>query len=154
MSSKQLIYNLSEVNLGMIDLVGGKNASLGEMISNMASRGINVPNGFAISSAAYDLYIEHNQLDSKIRALIGELEEDNLIQLRKVGTRIRQLILDGEFPHELKEVIDESYKKLSQSYDQEATDVAVRSSATAEDLPDASFAGQQESFLNVRGHHM
>ncbi len=151
--SVKLIYDLAEVNLEMIDQVGGKNASLGEMISNMSSRGINVPGGFAVTSAAYDLYIAHNDLEPRIRALIEGMEVGSLIELRKTGTKIRQLILDGNFPEDLKDLIDKWYKDLSEKSGQEATDVAVRSSATAEDLPDASFAGQQETFLNVRGHN-
>lgn len=145
------IIGLSEVRLDMIDLVGGKNASLGEMIGNLTDRGINVPDGFVVTVDAYDEYMKVNNLPERIRSLIENLEVDDLVQLRKTGTQIRQLILDGNFPDELRRAIEERYTELSQQYDSNSTDVAVRSSATTEDLPDASFAGQQDSFLNIRG---
>lgn len=146
-----IIKELSEVNMDMINAVGGKNASLGEMIGNLASRGINVPKGFALTVEAYDRYMEENGLTERIRSLIENLDVNNLVQLRKTGMEIRQLILDGEFSDEVREKIREKYTALSQEYGKDSTDVAVRSSATTEDLPDASFAGQQDSFLNVRG---
>ncbi len=151
MSSKKMIRDLSEINLNMIDEVGGKNASLGEMISAFSANDINVPDGFAVTVHAYDLYMKENGLTERITRLIDELDVNNLVQLRKTGTEIRQIIMDGRFPKELRNEIEECYKKLSLQYGKEATDVAVRSSATTEDLPDASFAGQQDSFLNVRG---
>jgi pyruvate,water dikinase len=144
---------LAEVNLDMVDEVGGKNASLGEMIRNLASRGINVPDGFVVTVYAYDKYMQSNGLVEQIRELIDSLDVDNLVQLRKTGMQIRQLILDGNFPDDLRQAIDDRYEELSRQYGKDATDVAVRSSATTEDLADASFAGQQDSFLNVRGHN-
>lgn len=146
-----MIKSLSEVNLEMIDEVGGKNASLGEMIGNLSDKGINVPEGFVLTVDAYDLYMQENGLIEQIRFLIEGLDIDNLVQLRKTGMEIRQMILDGEFPEELRNEISERYTELSRRYGKDSTDVAVRSSATAEDLPEASFAGQQDSFLNVRG---
>ena len=148
-----MIKNLSEINLGMIDEVGGKNASLGEMIGNLTKKGINVPDGFVVTVDAYDLYMKENGLTEQIQKLIDELDVDNLVQLRQTGTHIRQIIMDGSFPKKLRHAIEERYDDLSIQYGNEATDVAVRSSATTEDLIDASFAGQQDSFLNVRGHH-
>lgn len=142
---------LEEVTLENLDLVGGKNASLGEMIRNLSARGINIPSGFAITVDAYRTYISHNNLDAQIRALISEIDMDNLISLRKAGTAVRQIIRNGKFPVALEAEIKDRYNALSQQYEQKATDVAVRSSATAEDLPDTSFAGQQETYLNVRG---
>lgn len=153
MSTNHFIKNLSDVDLGMISEVGGKNASLGEMIGNLTGRGINVPDGFVLTVDAYDLYMSQNGLSDQIRSLIERLDVDNLVQLRKVGMEIRQVILDGKFPAELRNGIRDRYIELSRGYGKESTDVAVRSSATTEDLPDASFAGQQDSFLNVRGHN-
>mgnify|MGYP001288107625 CR=1 FL=1 len=149
--SKKYILDLKEVKLSDLELVGGKNASLGEMIQNLGGLGVNIPGGFAITVDAYWEFIKFNDLDQSIKALMNELVKDDLVSLRKIGLEIRQLIRNGEWPENLKEEIKVSYLKLSQKYDQDATDVAVRSSATAEDLPDASFAGQQETYLNVRG---
>ena len=149
--SKKYIVDLSEVKLSDLDLVGGKNASLGEMIQNIGKLGVNIPGGFAITVEAYWEFIRYNNLDKKIRDLMGDLIKDDLVSLRKTGLEIRQIIRNGDWPADLKTEIKESYSLLSQKYDQEMTDVAVRSSATAEDLPDASFAGQQETYLNVRG---
>ncbi len=143
--------DLNKVSLKDIGLVGGKNASLGEMIQNIKSLGIKVPNGFAITTEAYHDFIKHNGLDDKINELISGLDDGDLAKLRWAGSETRQLIRNGKFPESLKNEIREKYKELSLSYGQEMIDVAVRSSATAEDLPDASFAGQQETFLNVRG---
>lgn len=151
MSTQNMIKNLSEINLEMIDSVGGKNASLGEMIGNLSERGINVPDGFVVTVNAYDLYIKENNLGDRIGDKISSLDVDDLVQLRKTGMQIRQMILDGHFPKKLREEIIERYEQLSRQYGNTSTDVAVRSSATTEDLPDASFAGQQDSFLNVRG---
>ena len=143
--------DLNKVSLKDIGLVGGKNASLGEMLQNIKSLGIKVPNGFAITTDAYHDFIKHNNLDDKINELISGLDDGDLAKLRWAGSETRQLIRNGKFPESLKNEIREKYKELSLSYGQEMIDVAVRSSATAEDLPDASFAGQQETFLNVRG---
>ena len=143
--------DLNKVSLKDIGLVGGKNASLGEMLQNIKSLGIKVPNGFAITTEAYHDFIKYNSLDEKINELISGLDDGDLAKLRWAGSETRQLIRNGKFPESLKNEIREKYRELSLSYGQEMIDVAVRSSATAEDLPDASFAGQQETFLNVRG---
>jgi len=145
------IINLKEVSLKDINLVGGKNASLGEMIQNIESIGIKVPNGFAITTNAYHDFIKFNNLDDKIINLVSGLDDNNLSELRRVGAEVRQLIRNGKFPEDLQTEIRNKYQELSESYGQNMIDVAARSSATAEDLPDASFAGQQETFLNVRG---
>lgn len=142
---------LEEVTLNDVQQVGGKNASLGEMIQNLSPLGINIPSGFAITVEAYRTFLTFNKLDDHIRQIMANVDMDNLISLRKGGMQIRQLIGNGKFPEEMEEQIRERYIALSSRYDQEATDVAVRSSATAEDLPDTSFAGQQETYLNVRG---
>jgi pyruvate,water dikinase len=143
--------DLNSVSLKDINLVGGKNASLGEMLQNLKAMDIKVPNGFAITTKAYFDFIEYNKLNEKINTLVSGIDDSNLSQLREVGSEVRQLIRNGEFSTELKNEIKSKYLELSHNYGQEMTDVAVRSSATAEDLPDASFAGQQETFLNVRG---
>lgn len=145
------IINLNEVSLKDINLVGGKNASLGEMIQNIESMGIKVPNGFAVTTNAYRDFIDFNGLQEQVVNLVSGLDDGNLPELRRVGAEVRQLIRNGIFPQKIKEEIRERYQQLSESYGQNMIDVAVRSSATAEDLPDASFAGQQETFLNVRG---
>ena len=145
------IIDLNQVSLSDINLVGGKNASLGEMIQNLKTIGIKVPNGFAITVDAYYDFIKFNNLNERIIELVSSITEEDLIKLRRVGLEVRNLIRNGKFPQELKDEIQEKYKELSQTYGQDMTDVAVRSSATAEDLPDASFAGQQETYLNVRG---
>lgn len=145
------ILNLSEVQLSDLELVGGKNASLGEMIQNISNLGVNIPNGFAITVNAYKAFIDYNKLDSQIRSLVKKIKKDDLTSLKQIGSEIRSLIKGGVFPQDIKDAIIESYKELSTQYGLENTDVAVRSSATAEDLPDASFAGQQETYLNVKG---
>jgi pyruvate,water dikinase len=142
---------LHQVTLEDLNLVGGKNASLGEMIRNLASLGISIPLGFAITVDAYWEFLDHNKLKEKIHRAIEGIDMDNLISLRKGGMQIRQMIRNGKFPSQLEQEIIDRYKQLSLRYNQDATDVAVRSSATAEDLPDTSFAGQQETYLNVRG---
>ena len=142
---------LKAVGINDIPLVGGKNASLGEMIQHLTNLGVNIPDGFVITVDAYYAFISHNQLEEKIKDVVNAIDYDSIESLRRGGMQIRQLILNGRFPKEMSEQIIHSYETLSKQYDQVHTDVAVRSSATAEDLPDASFAGQQETFLNVRG---
>ncbi len=145
------ILELSEVGIHDIETVGGKNASLGEMIQNLSKLGVNIPNGFVITVAAYRDFLAYNNLEGTIRHIIDTIDYDNIESLRRGGQQVRLLLSNGRFPKEMSEVIIKAYEKLSSDYNQEFTDVAVRSSATAEDLPDASFAGQQETFLNVRG---
>src|SRR3989339_1112998 len=140
-------------NLGIEDvpLVGGKNAALGEMDSNLTELGIRVPNGFAITAYAYRYFLEKTGLKDRIKQALDGLDTHNLRDLQKRGKTVRSLILKTKMPPELEKVALEAYQKLSQSAGVKKLDVAVRSSATAEDLPDASFAGQQETYLNVVG---
>jgi pyruvate,water dikinase len=141
-------------NIGSKDVlvVGGKNASLGEMISNLKDEGIRVPDGFAITAEAFRKYIEANDLKEKIKFHLENLKNgDKTLELKVVGKSIRDLFLGGCFPEELAEAIRKSYQELCRRYASDEVDVAVRSSATAEDLPEASFAGQQDTYLNVRG---
>ncbi|HEY0654463.1 MAG TPA: phosphoenolpyruvate synthase [Chryseosolibacter sp.] len=149
--SSRYTLELHEVTLKDIPLVGGKNASLGEMMRNLGSLGISIPLGFAITVDAYWEFLKYNHLEGSIRKAIAEMDMNNLISLRKGGMQIRQMIRNGKFPDAMEREISARYRKLSNYYNQDATDVAVRSSATAEDLPDTSFAGQQETYLNVRG---
>ena len=142
---------LNQVNLDDKDIAGGKNASLGEMIQNINKLGIRVPDGFIVTTCGYIDFLNYNDLQERIAEIIDGLDYRDHIQTKRSGLKIRSLIQDGEFPKDLEEQILDYYDKLSQKYNSEMLDVAVRSSATAEDLPDASFAGQQETFLNVRG---
>lgn len=131
-----------------ISQVGGKNASLGEMLSGLSQLGIKVPNGFATTSDAYDRFIAHNKLDERLADLLDGIDGDNVARLQQQAVKIRQLILEGNFEPAFTDAVRAAYRTLVQS---DEVTVAVRSSATAEDLPDASFAGQQETFLNVHG---
>ena len=130
--------------------VGGKNASLGEMIRSLGQKGVNVPGGFAVTAYAYKYTIEKAGTDKKIREILSDLDTSNLKNLAERGEKIRELIKITPLPPELQEDIRRHYREMENRYGKNC-DVAVRSSATAEDLPDASFAGQQETFLNVRG---
>ncbi len=151
MDKGPLVLWLSDVTIEDIPLVGGKNASLGEMIRNLSPMGINIPDGFVVTSKAYEKFIEFNNLKKKIGDILETINYDDVADLHKKAYLIRELIKGGEFPPDLEELIKEYYSKLSEKYGMHAADVAVRSSATAEDLPDASFAGQQETYLNVVG---
>ena len=131
--------------------MGGKNASLGEMIRELSPLGVRVPEGFATTSEAYWHFLEHNGLKEAIARELGELDPEDPKALQRVSRRLRNLILKGEYPQDLREEILEAYRRLSEEAGEEEIPVAVRSSATAEDLPTASFAGQQESFLYVQG---
>ena len=148
-SSTEVIW-FENLGRGDVSRVGGKNAALGEMIRSLAAEGVRVPPGFATSAAAYRRFIEANRLEAEIRDALGELR-DGKTALAEAGQRIRRAFLRSDWPPETANAVGEAYLQLSKRFGVEATDVAVRSSATAEDLPEASFAGQQESFLNVRG---
>jgi pyruvate,water dikinase len=145
------IVPLSKVGMTDVELVGGKNASLGEMIGNLSKVGISIPDGFVVTVHAYQRFIQFNSLDKQIRDLVKEIDYSSVESLRRAGSQIRNLIRNSRFPQDLGAEIIDAYYEMSKQYGQHATDVAVRSSATAEDLPDASFAGQQETYLNVRG---
>lgn len=133
-----------------VDIVGGKNASLGEMISQLSHAGIQVPNGFATTAAAFRQFLSHNDLENRINSELDHLDIDNVDALQNTGARIRQWLIDAPFQDDLQADILAAWKIMIERYGDDLT-VAVRSSATAEDLPDASFAGQQETFLNVHG---
>ncbi|MFA5086429.1 MAG: phosphoenolpyruvate synthase [Candidatus Paceibacterota bacterium] len=133
-----------------VPVVGGKNASLGEMYSLLTEKGVRIPNGFATTADAYKYFLKFNKIDEKIEKLFNGLDLNKLENVQKAGKKARSLILGGKFPKDLKEEIIAGYRKLCEEYG-ENCDVAVRSSATAEDLPDASFAGQHESYLNIKG---
>ncbi len=133
-----------------VEVVGGKNASLGEMIGNLQEEGVRVPDGFGTTAEAYRQFLQHNHLEDQIKSQLADLANQNQ-SLERVGKTIRRLFYKAEFPPQVDRAIRQAYRELSQKYDSQEADVAVRSSATAEDLPEASFAGQQETFLNVTG---
>lgn len=139
-----------EVNNNDVGLVGGKNASLGEMYQELTGKGILIPNGFAITARAYRYFIESAGLATKIRAALAGLDKSNVDDLEAKGLRVRTMIMAANLPGELVDAVTAAYHELEEQYSP-LVDVAVRSSATAEDLPNASFAGQQESYLNVTG---
>ncbi len=139
----------NELSIGDVPIVGGKNASLGEMYRNLAHKGINIPNGFATTAEAYWLLLEENSIKDTIQEILNDLDISDTSNLQERGLAVRNLILDSKLPVVLEEEILEAYKTLSKEYNSSSIDVAVRSSGTAEDLPDASFAGQQETFLNI-----
>ncbi len=145
--ARTFIKNLNEISLKDFDMVGGKNSSLGEMISNLTKLGINVPGGFAITSSAFDEFLTFNKIDKVISKELANLNVENLSDLRSSGKKLRNLILKKPLPQNLISEIERAWLRVSKS----GKSFAVRSSATAEDLPDASFAGQQETFLNING---
>jgi pyruvate,water dikinase len=141
----------ADISIDDVPLVGGKNASLGEMYRELTPKGVKVPNGFAITAEAYRHLLREAGLEEKIRQALAGLDTRNMEELRKCGSLIRALILGASFPRDLEQEITAAYDTLK-GRQLHPVDVAVRSSATAEDLPDASFAGQQETYLNVQGH--
>ncbi|MEK7617582.1 MAG: phosphoenolpyruvate synthase [Patescibacteria group bacterium] len=165
MSDKKTVFTLwfDEIGKDDVGVVGGKNANLGEMYQNLTQaeseifkgERINVPYGFAVTAYAYRYFVESNQLNEKIKEILKDLDTRNIKQLEEKGHKVRQLILEAEFPADLSQAVKQAFNVLAKKLNLplEDLDVAVRSSATAEDLPDASFAGQQESYLNVRGEH-
>jgi pyruvate,water dikinase len=142
------VIKLAELGMNDIEVVGGKNASLGEMIGNLGNLGVTVPGGFATTSAAYRAFLATDDLDQRISAALNNLDVDDVAALSNAGKSIRNWILDTALPDRLRDDIEKAWTEMADGRD---IAVAVRSSATAEDLPDASFAGQQETFLNVRG---
>lgn len=149
-SKKQFTRQLCHVSNADVGSVGGKNASLGEMIQHLQSEGIRVPGGFATTAAAYWHFIDSRGLRERIQKNLMQLANDEAT-LDKTGKAIRHLINNTEFPHDLSDAIRSAYQALRKNGTKKDPAVAVRSSATAEDLPDASFAGQQETYLNIRG---
>lgn len=152
---KQQMFILwfDQVGIEDVGLVGGKNASLGEMYRNLTPQGVKVPNGFAVTAYAYRYFVEKTGLKDRIHQILQGLNTKDMHNLSMKGQQVRDVILKAEFPEELKNCIIEAYGHMCIQYGPD-TDVAVRSSATAEDLPDASFAGQQETYLNIKGPHM
>ncbi len=147
--NEQVIW-LDELGMDDVNRVGGKNASLGEMISKLSALGVSVPGGFATTAEAYRRFLQHEGLAERINAKLAALDVNDVVALAQAGAEIRASVIDTPFPDELRQAITEAWKKLEAESSSDIA-VAVRSSATAEDLPDASFAGQQETFLNVRG---
>ena len=147
---KELILWFEDIGIEDVPLVGGKNASLGEMYQNLTSKGVAVPHGFAITAYAYRYLLKSAGLEDEIKKALDGLDTHDMKNLQERGEAARNVILNAEFPEDLKEAIISAYRKMEEEYGKDV-DVAVRSSATAEDLPDASFAGQQETYLNVRG---
>jgi len=148
--SEKLILWFNEIDKEDVPLVGGKNASLGEMIQHLESKGIRVPKGFAVTSHAYKKMIQHAGIKEKIEKILSELDKSDVKILEEKGREIRDLIKNSAYPQDLEEEIRIAYRKMEELYGKNV-DVAARSSATAEDLPTASFAGQQETYLNISG---
>jgi pyruvate,water dikinase len=151
LKKKKHILWFKQINLKDVPLVGGKNASLGEMFSQLTKKGVDIPDGFALTAKAYWDYLKFNRIDKKLEMVFEKFDPDDLESLKETGRAARQLILRGDFPPSLKKEIVTNYVRLSKKYKEKEVDIAARSSATAEDLPTASFAGQHETFLNVRG---
>lgn len=154
--SKKTNFILWFKQLGIEDvpLVGGKNASLGEMYKKLTKKKVNIPNGYAITAYAYHYFLKKAKIKNEIKKILKGLNKNNknnLVELQRRGKAVRDTIINAELPTDLKKAITKGYDKLCKEYGPD-TDVAVRSSATAEDLPDASFAGQQETYLNIKGH--
>ena len=150
MTETKNILWFEDINLSHLPEVGGKNASLGEMISQLAESNVNVPGGFATTSTAFWSFIQQTKLDEKINAILTPLDVHDVIALKKAGDEIRRWVCEQPFPEDLEQDIRTAYQQLTARYGAEAS-YAVRSSATAEDLADASFAGQQETYLNIHG---
>jgi len=139
-----------ELGIKDVDEVGGKNASLGEMYNKLTNLGINVPNGFGVTAEAYRYFLKHNGLDEKFAEIFKKFNPEDIDQLKKVGKECRDMIINGEIPKDLKDEILQGYSELKKEYGDKVS-LAVRSSATAEDSPTASFAGQNETYLNIKG---
>ena len=147
----KFILRFDEIWIEDVPYVGGKNASLGEMYTNLVPKGVNIPNGFAITAYAYRYLLKETGADKKIKEILADLDTTDMENLAQRGSRVRSLIKSLEFPEDLTSAIIEAYKKMEKIYGKNV-DVAVRSSATAEDLPDASFAWQQDTYLNIFGY--
>ncbi|MFP5222976.1 MAG: phosphoenolpyruvate synthase, partial [Acidobacteriota bacterium] len=145
-----LVLWFEDITIDDVPLVGGKNASLGEMVRELGPKGVRVPGGFAVTATAYRRLLEHNDATGEIRRILSDLDTRDMENLSQRGRKVRALVRSLSFPDELRRAIEQAYAELEKRYGANC-DVAVRSSATAEDLPDASFAGQQETYLNVHG---
>ncbi len=151
-TNERLLW-LDQVGLKDISMVGGKNASLGEMIGHLTSKGIRVPEGFAVTTVAFKEFVDANDLRNKVMAILEGFDPDNPSDVAQRGAKVRRAFLEGEFPEGLQREIAYGYWELGRRLNLEAPSVAIRSSATSEDLDGASFAGQHETILNVRGEH-
>ena len=151
MKDKKFILWFDQVNNDDVAMVGGKNASLGEMYRTLTGKGIRVPNGFVVTAYAYRYFIEKAGLIDFIKGELEGLDTHDIKDLQKSGKAVREAIIKADIPEEIQREITEAYNNLSSAYGDEATDTAVRSSATAEDLPGASFAGEHETYLNIVG---
>ena len=151
--SHEFILWFDELAIEDVPFVGGKNASLGEMYRELTKKGVRIPNGFAVSAYAYQYLLEKSGALQQMKDVLKGLDVHNMRNLAERGAKVREIIRKAEFPPELYEAIVDAYQQMSKEYHTSNVDVAVRSSATAEDLPEASFAGQQETFLNIRGEH-
>jgi len=149
--SQKYILWFKDVNSKDVPLVGGKNASLGEMFSKLTKKGIRVPDGFALTTKAYWYFLKENKIDKKLKAIFQKFNQNSLKSLAETGKAGRELILKAEFPEDLKREILRAYRKLSEKYKMKNADVAVRTSGVSEDQPKASFAGQFETYLNIFG---
>ncbi|MFA6897777.1 MAG: PEP/pyruvate-binding domain-containing protein, partial [Patescibacteria group bacterium] len=149
---EELVLWFSEVTNKDVSLVGGKNASLGEMYQKLTKQKVSIPNGFATTAYAYRYFMKESGLMDEIRSILKDLDTRDMKNLSDRGEKVRRAIMAAEFPEDFKAEITKAYRKIEEEYGASA-DMAVRSSATAEDLPDASFAGQQESYLNIKGVH-
>jgi len=145
----KLIYKFEELDNSNVKEVGGKNASLGEMFQQLSSKGINIPDGFATSADAYRKFIRENEIEEKLKETLSSLKADDSEKLQEAGEKCRNLIMEASIPEDIEKAILKSYKELKKR-EKSLESVAVRSSATAEDLPDASFAGQHETYLNIK----
>ncbi len=145
------ILKFKQISKKDVPVVGGKNASLGEMLTKLSRKGVNIPDGFATTAQAYFYFLKYNQIDKELKKLFKKFNPESISSLTETGEKARNLILKAKFPEDLKQEIIKSYKDLSLQYQKKNIAVAVRSSATAEDLPSASFAGQHETYLNVSG---
>jgi pyruvate,water dikinase len=148
---KRYILWFKQINIKDVPIVGGKNASLGEMYRNLSKKGVNIPNGFAVSAQAYFYFLKKGKIKKTIQEILSEFNPKSIKSLQQTGKKIRKLILETPLPKDLEKDIIKNYQKLCKVYKEDDLDVAVRSSATAEDLPSASFAGQHETYLNIRG---
>ena len=148
---KDFVRWYGDVGIDDVGIVGGKNAALGEMYRNLTSQGVNIPDGFALTANAYRYFFTETGLNKKIENILSDLDTKSISNLQMRGKKVRQAVLKEKFPALLQDAVRKAYSKLEEKYGRKNIDVAVRSSATAEDLPGASFAGQQETYLNVCG---
>ena len=148
--SEKFILFFKEISKKDLLLVGGKNASLGEMIKTLSKKGINIPDGFTLTTKAYWYFLKENRIEGKLKEIFKRFKPESIKSLQETGRAARQTMLEGEFPEDLRKEIIKAYQKLSQRYDEKEVDVAIRSSGVAEDSPKDSFAGQFETYLNVK----